>query len=522
VVAGDWSFGRFGLTRGCAAALELIMVQRRHPTSAYALLAIALSASLVGCRSGGTESASADPFTEASSKPVVHLPPVTAGSLPEVESISTPRPNSTPTEGVILAAAQCPVSEPTDLGTLADLVSQAVASNPQIRRLEAETRAARERIPQSRALPDPMAEGTYFGVPQLMADGEMRGTFMVSQSIPYFKQLGAQEQEAIFEALVMQQETQSARLKVTADVEESWYRLYLLGQLLQINEANRQLIESLVEVATGRVEVGETTPGDVVLGTLEMSRVEEERLMLEQQLATRKAMLNQLLNRPADAALPIPETLVEVPIGPTLEELRAVAYGSQPEIVAARLRTEAAAWGIRVARFERVPEVTLLYEHMFMKMNPGDHGSDPWRVGMGMNVPLWRAKYTAMEREAQQRTFAARQGIEETMREFDAMLVDWLEQARAAERTAGLYRETILPQSRQALESDQRAYSQGTVTFERVIGDAQNLLTAESALHRAMTEEAIAIARLKQAVGGTLPPSSEELTPPRPISFSPD
>lgn len=497
------------------------MSSRVPAIGASALAAVLVAAAPAGCRSDRSTVATAVP-TQAVTKPIVHLPPVQESSTTSSALVSPAAANISSAERVTPVAAHLPTNAPTDEVTLAELVAEAVASNPQIRRLEAEARAARERVPQARALPDPMAEGTYFGVPQIMADGEMRGTFMVSQAIPYFKQLGAQAQQAIFEALVMREEAEAARLKVTADVEESWYRLYLLGQLLRINEANRQLVTSLVDVATSRVEVGETTAGDVVLGTLELSRLEEERLMLEQQLATRKAMLNQLLNRPADTALPTPETLAATPTSASLDELRAVAFRNQPEINAARLQSEAAAWGIRVARFERVPEVTLLYEHMFMKMNPGDHGSDPWRVGMGMNLPLWRGKYYAMEREAQQRTFAARQGIDESIREYDAMLVDWLEQARTADRTVRLYRETILPQSRQALESDQRAYSQGAVTFERVVSDAQNLLTAESALHRALTDEAIAAARLKQAVGGTLPTTSEELVPPRSISFSPE
>lgn len=389
--------------------------------------------------------------------------------------------------------------------TLADWIAQAVASNPQILRLQSEARAAWQRVPQARALPDPMLEGSVFGEPQMMADGEMRGTFMISQSFPFFKQLGAQEQQAIFEAMILQQETEVARLRIMADIEESWYRLYLLGQLVRLNEANGQLITSLIEVATGRVKVGEATAGDVILGTLSLARIEEEQLMLRQQIAARKAVFNQLVNRHSDASLEIPETLADVPPTPSLEEMRATALRGRPEVVAARLRTEATAWGIEVARLKQVPEVKLGYENMFMRMNPGEHGSDPWRVSVGINVPLWRGKYNAMKAEAQEQHLAAHRGVEEAIREYDAMLLDLLEQARSAERTAHLYRDTILPQSRQSLDSDQRAYAQGAVTFERVISDSQNLLTAEAALQRAMVERAVAVARLKQTVGGELP-----------------
>ena len=402
-------------------------------------------------------------------------------------------------------------SPPSDLSAL---INEAQSVNPQVRRMEALAAAARARVPQVRALPDPMAGGTAFGEPQMMGDGEMVGTFMLSQRIPSFKQLGAREQQAVFESLMLQQEAEAARLRIAADVEESWYRLFLLGQLLRINEANRQLISPLVEIASGRVEVGEVSPGDVVLGTLELSRTEEERLMLQQQLASRKAALNRLLARPSDSPLPIPETFSDVPLGMSLDELRGIAFQQQPEIVAARLRTEATAWGVRVARLERIPEVNLSYEHMFMNMNPGATGSDPWRLGMDMNIPLWRTKYRAMEREARQENFAAQHGVEEAIREYDSMLLDLLEEARAAERTARLYRDTIIPQARQAVEVDQRAYGQGTVTFERVVNDVKILLTAESAYYRAATNRAIAVARLKQAAGGQLQVFNEELKQP--------
>jgi len=345
----------------------------------------------------------------------------------------------------------------------------------------------------------------------------MRGTLMISQAIPYFKQLDARGQQAAFEALMARQDARATRLKVVADVEETWYRLYLLGQLLRINEANRQLISPLVEVANQRVQVGEATPGDVVLGTLELSRTEEERLTLQQQLAARRAMLNQLLNRPSDAPIATPTAIPEVPAEQSIEELRSAAFERQPEIIAARLRTEATSWGIRSARLERVPEVRFSYEHMFMNMNPGEHGPDPWRVGVGANIPLWRGKYRAMEREARQENLAAHLGVDQSMREYDAVLLDLSSQARSAEDTARLYRDTILPQSRQALEVDQRAYGQGAVTFERVVSDARNLLTAESAYHRAKVEQAIAVAGLKRAVGGQLPATMEELHSPAPL-----
>jgi outer membrane protein, heavy metal efflux system len=402
-------------------------------------------------------------------------------------------------------------SEPTGDADVLDLmVQQAIANHPELRRLRASVGEAWARVPQAKALPDPMARGTVFGEPMMMADGETRGTFMISQTIPSLKQLDARAQAASFEALMNQQVVMAAEQRIAADVREAWYRLALLEQLLQINAANEQLLQSLVTIASAQVGVGRATSGDVILASLELSRIEEERLQLRQQVASRTAILNQLLNRPADTPISVDGNSMDAQADTSLsneislDTLRAIALEQQPEITMARLRTEATALGIRIAKLQRIPDLTLSYEHMFMSMHPGMQGSDPWQLGAGINIPLWNQKYAAIQQEAAQKHFAAHAGVEETIRANDAMLLDLLEQARAAERTARLYQQSILPQIRQGLDADQRAYGEGAVQFERVISNARNLLTAESAYHRAMTEKRISLARLQQAVGSPL------------------
>jgi|GEM_PF-5557585 len=403
---------------------------------------------------------------------------------------------------------------------LAALVDQALAVHPEIRRLRATAGESWARVPQVKALPDPMAQGTVYGEPMMMGDGEIRGTFMISQTIPYLKRLDARAQQASFEALMNQQAVRAAEQRIAADVRESWYRLYLIGQLLRINDANEQLIQSLVTIATAQVEVGRATAGDVVLATIELSRIEEERLQLRQQLASRTAILNRLLSRPADLPIDLPSTLVDGHVESSFDTLRMLALEQQPEIALAQLRTQATAWGIRIAKLERVPDLTLSYDQMLMRNDPGSHGSNPWQLGAGINLPLWHQKYAAVKQEAAQRHVAAHATAEDVVRASEAVILDLLEQARAAERTADLYRQTILPQIRQGLDADQRAYGQGAVQFERVIANARNLLVAESAYYRAITDQAVAVARLEQTIGAPLrtvqvvnAPAAPELLP---------
>jgi len=404
---------------------------------------------------------------------------------------------------------------------LQELINLAQAANPSIRRLEQQTQAAWARVPQQRSLPDPMVGGTVYGEPMVMGeDHEQRGSLMISQTLPWLKRLDAAAQQAAYEALAARQTAQAMRLQIKADVATQWYQLYLLNQQIQINEANQQLLRSLLEVATARVRVGDVTQSDVLLATLELSRLEEELLLLRQQSPAAQGTLNQLLNRPAGTPIVLPETIAVREPAWSLEELLAYAREYQPQIQAAQLQTAASSWGLRVAQLRQVPDLTVSYEYMFMGPteggDPAHAGPDSWLLGASVNVPLWRKRYLGIQEEASREHYAAHASFEEVVRANEATLVNWLEQARAAHRTLELYEQTILPQARQSVAVSREAYAQGRVDFDRVIADVRSLLALETSYHRARASLATATARLEQTVGMELPigPSTEAIAPP--------
>ncbi|HEY8506233.1 MAG TPA: TolC family protein, partial [Gemmataceae bacterium] len=363
----------------------------------------------------------------------------------------------------------------------------ALAANPRLAELRARAEAAWERVPQARALPDPML-ATRVG------DGMERITLTASQRVVSLRRLNAQARQAAAEAAALEQGWAAERLNLIAEVKAAYYRLYLIGQLLRINQTSQDLLRSLVKAAEAQVRGGAAGPGDVFRANLELARLGEESVNLRQELTSARADLNRLLNRPATAPLPLPESLEPPEQSWPLGTLVAVAVAQQPELQAARLRHEAALLGVRVARLAQVPELMLEAGWMYMNpdrnppMTPPGPGLNAWMVGVGVSVPVWREKYRALRAEAAAETRAAAAGIEDLLRRYETMLADLLAQAEAARRTAELYDKTILPLARQTFETDRRAYQVpgGGVDFERVIENFRNLLAAEAAYHRAV------------------------------------
>mgnify|MGYP002622607833 CR=1 FL=1 len=436
--------------------------------------------------------------------------------------------DAAPRAAVILTSHQGPVHDTTDEdptqrdptkrdptqlavapsadSSLEQLETDAIAGNPAIRMLRQEAAAARARSAYMDKLPDPTLGANVFAHPIETAAGSQRANMSVMQMLPWLGRLDAQARQACFEALALQQAYASERLKVIGDVRSQWYRLFVLGKQIETNQAHQETLALLIDVANARVATGQASQGDVLLGTLELSKLNEELLTLRQQVATTTAELNRIAGRPAEHPVAIPQQADVALPDWSHGLLRQIAEEQQPEIAAARLRMQATRWGIEVARLKRRPDVSLSASWFAIDDNrPSSSivavGRDAWSVGAQVSVPWGHCKYDAMEREAEWKHAASHASADAVQQRYDALLRDLWERAILTDQTATLYRDTLIPQARQTLSTDQQSYANGNVEFDRIIRDFRNLLVLELGYHRAIGELAMTLARIQQAVG---------------------
>lgn len=400
--------------------------------------------------------------------------------------------------------------------TLSTLEQTALNQSPRLIRLYREYQSAVARSEYADKLPDPKLGANVFGNPIETAAGSQRANMNFSQTLPWLGRLDAAQQKAVFEALAVEAEYSAERLRVVAGIRTGWYRLYVVDRQIEIADANQKLLQSLIDVANARVATGQATQGDVLLGTVELSQLEERLLAYRRQRRGIEAEINRLVGRPATTPITSAKSLDIDLTDRTADQLHQLALNSQPEIDAARLRAQATHWGIEVARLSRRPDFMLSASYFFTDNNrPGssvvDVGQDPWALGASVSIPLWRQKYDAMENAASWKHHAASSSIQELSDRYEAMIVDLLTEARRADETAALYESTILPQARQTLSADQDAYANGTVEFDRVIRNYRNLLTLELGYHKALGDLAVAQTQLQQATGRELLTSGQSI-----------
>ncbi|MBT6846417.1 MAG: TolC family protein, partial [Planctomycetaceae bacterium] len=132
-------------------------------------------------------------------------------------------------------------------------------------------------------------------------------------------------------------------------------------------------------------------------------------------------------------------------------------------------------------------------------------GEDPWFIGLQVSVPIWDKKYDALEEEAKYVYDASTLSIETLTDRTTAVIVQLLAEIGRADETAILYKDTIIPQAQQTLETDQSAYANGEVEFDRLTRDFRSLLMLQLGYHQAVADRAIAVAELQRVVGETTP-----------------
>lgn len=411
---------------------------------------------------------------------------------------------------LLLATAAAPgwaytQSAAADTLRLDKALEMARRENPALRAARTAASAAAERVPAAGTLPDPVLSlglvnrplsGFGTGEPMTMNEAEL------TQMFPWPGRLGFERQRAAHLAAAGALEAREAEQQLAARVAGVYYELAYMDRALTVMAETRELLRDFFRVSQARYATGEGLQQDVLQAQVAVARMTEEIAVMEQNRRAMAARFNALLGREASAAV---GPLVLPPAGDTLpptDSLQARARRERPALAAAAERVEAAAAGYRAARRE-------LYPDLMLSLGYGQRPryDDMVSVMVGVSLPIWAGRRQLPLR----REMAAMQAGEEAMaqdlvNETFATLTELRAEAMRARNLLELYRTSILPQARAAVESALSAYRVGRVEF-------QTLIESEMAVNRYRTETlrltatwhqaAAQIAALLGSAGGT-------------------
>ena len=384
------------------------------------------------------------------------------------------------------------------------LLAEVDANNPSLRAARLNAEALGTRSAQVSALPDPSAMLTYQPVPVVTARGWQRTQWRVEQAIPYPGKRALRGTIADLSADVAGYEAETFAQDLKLQLKEMYFDLYRIQVQDTLIAVFQAQLGDFEEVAATRYEVGVGSQQAVLKAQVERNRLAIRR---EQLAAERRATLEglaRLLNRPDLTGLPDEAVVVERVVDIATDTLLTAALTLRPEARALRVAGERAAWQVALARREFWPDFMVsatFFDIAHTDVPPSADGRDAVALGVGVKVPLWRAKLRANLEEAQVRQQQVDARLDALETTFRTQLQNLASQLDRQQRQLTLFRQTLIPQAETTLESTLSAYNTGTATFLDLLDAERTLFTLRLDEAATTTRYLQTLAALERALG---------------------
>ncbi len=390
---------------------------------------------------------------------------------------------------------------------LADFERVAFENSPILRAAYERWHSQVSAIALVRSLPDPTLGVGIFAQKVETRVGAQQAQFAFEQRIPWLSKLSLAGDARALAAQAAFAEAESLRLDLRVQIRSIWGELYFLGKRIGITSDNVELVRQWERSALARYKSSLLSYRDIVRAQIELGTLEDDLTRLHQRRRPLVTRLLALVGADLGSRVSIPKELQEIGPLPADEELRTRLQKHNPELVALSHRADSSRIDVDRARTRYLPDfrVGLAYTltgESEAAIPPPDSGKDAIMPQLGFSVPIWWGAYAAGVNSAAASQRAASHEIRGQRLALEAELDDVLFNLRDAQRRQVLYRDEIVPKSRENLESTTASYRSGRASLIDLIDAQRTLLEFDLALERARTDAFIAAARMRALIGG--------------------
>jgi outer membrane protein, heavy metal efflux system len=394
---------------------------------------------------------------------------------------------------------------------LADLLSEAVANNPELAAARSERDAAVQRIAPAGALEDPMLELGVINAPldplSLSREDMTMKMLGLSQKLPFPGKRDLRRAVATADADSLELAVQEASNTLVRDVRVAYEELAFNAESKRIVARTQTALEQLVAIARSRYDVGQAAQNDVLDAQTELERLRVEQLQLTRENTVLQSELRRLLGR-TGAPEPINVGAPQLAPGPELDVGPGVlAIENRPQLLALQALVERNTKSLDLAQREYYPDFDLKLQYGQRDRAPdGMPRDDMVSLTVGVNLPIWRkSRLEPQVAEARAMRSRAQSMLAAQQLETQAALDGQRAIATQSRQSAELYQSTLLPQARASITSALAAYRVGGVDFLTLRQAQLREFEVSTELAEAIASHNKAVAEINLLVGRSIP-----------------
>jgi len=340
----------------------------------------------------------------------------------------------------------------------------AAKNNPTVLQRYYEYEAALQKVPQVGSLPDPDVSLGVFLSPMELLSGNQIADIRLMQMFPWFGVLKSAKDEMSLMAKAKYESFRDAKFQVFYDTQRTWYEMHKIKQNIRISEKNIEILQTIERLAIARFKAGPSAgnpsssarfsppasglgtstgssgmntmgssstntsgsvsnqassamPGnpmgsssassglsDVYRIQIEINEVQNNIESLKNQWITLAAQFNSYLNRPPEAVVTIPDTLIADNFQLSLLALSDSALDNNPMLGMLHYEKQSLDARRQMVTKMGYPMVGLGVNYSLINKSEMStssmNGSDMIMPMVTATLPIYRKKYRAMQTEA--------------------------------------------------------------------------------------------------------------------------
>jgi len=377
--------------------------------------------------------------------------------------------------------------------------------NPDVAAMHARWQEATARAGVADALPDPqLSVGLYLQEVETRV-GPQQARLGISQALPWKGKRKLKADMASADAEALHNQYENLRVHLFSRFKQWTYELLYLNQAIGVTRQHVDLLTEWEALMEARYTTDSAGLSDWIRVQVEMDRLKDRLASLQAARGPVAAELNRMLNRPVMSEFELPQGFdVTVPeqVDVSTETLVPSTLRFNFELQALDNVVDRKKQNIALSKKDFFPDFTVGMDFIQTGSSPvpGVEGSgkDPVILKFGMSIPLNRKKYRQLETAASRGYIAATKNRVSRQNELTARLALVAFQYEDAVRKLQLYRDKLIPDTRDSLDVTVRAYEAGGDGFLDIIDTERTLLALELGLKRANADGLKALADLEE------------------------
>ncbi|MFI5294323.1 MAG: TolC family protein [Thermodesulfovibrionales bacterium] len=397
-------------------------------------------------------------------------------------------------------AAQVPVA------SLDALIDEALRNNSELKATEDKVDVFSERPSQEESLENPRLGFGILNLPvnSFSFDQEPMTQKQVSvlQRIPFPGKLPLKGAIARKDVDIAKEEVAEKRNNVILQVKIVYRNLLLVDKTITVTKENRDLLRDFVKTAEAKYSVGMGIQQDVLKARVELSKMIDMLISLEEKKESLLARLNSLLYRRSgerlkDITWQDLDSLKPTPFPYTVEELENMAMENRPMLASAKQRIERSRLGVMLAKRNYYPDFDVAVSY-----GQRDKMPDFVSGSVMITIPLWyKTKENRKLAEERARTRQVEEEYNSLKNDIFFRLRDSVLEINKYKDQLDLYKTGLIPQGRAALESAMAGYGVNKVDFVTLVNNQITLYNYRIEYYKVLTGFENTISDIEAAIG---------------------